>query len=119
MAILDDLKTAVTNAISAGANAARGQGTALKGDYENLVKSNLDAVVVNIAAITEDVISGNISQDQAKEDLGTQLDSIQSLILAVAELTLLAVQVIIDAVINALKSAVNTATTGAIGIALL
>jgi len=119
MAILDDLRTAVTNAISAGANAARGQGTALKGDFENLVKPNLDDVVVQIAAITEDVIAGNISQAQAKDDLGTQLDRIQSVILAEAELALLAVQVIINSVINALKSAVNTATTGAIGVALL
>lgn len=119
MAILDDLKTAVTSAISAGTSAARGQGTAIKGDFENLVKPNLDAVAVQIAAITEDVITGNISQDQAKEDLGTQLDNIQPLILAEAELALLAVQVIIDAVINALKSVVNTVTKGAIGVALL
>lgn len=119
MAILDDLRTAVTNAISAGANAARGQGTALKVDFEVLVKPNLDAIVVQIAAITEDLIDDNISLDQARDDLKTQLDNVQPLILAEAELALLAVQVIINAVMNALKSAVNAATTGAIGIAVL
>jgi hypothetical protein len=119
VAILDDLRTVVTNAISAGANAARGQGAALKADFENLVKPNLDAVVVQIAAITDDVIAGNIGQEQARDDLRTQLDNIQPLILAVAELALLAVQVIINAVMDALKSAVNAATTGTIGVALL
>lgn len=119
MAILDDVRSAVTNAISAGANAARGQGAALKADFENLVKPNLDDIVIKIAEITEDVIADNITQDQARDDLGTQLDRIQPLILAMAELALLAAQVIINAVMNALKSAVNTATTAAIGIAIL
>ena len=119
MAILDDLKAAATNALSAGATAARGQGAALKADFENLVKPNLDDIVTKIAAITEDVIADNISPEQARDDLGTQLDRIKPLVLAMAELALLAVQVIINAVMDALKSAVNAATTGAIGIAVL
>jgi hypothetical protein len=119
VAIVDDLRTAVTGGISAGATAARGQGAALKADFENLVKPNLEAVVVQIAAITQDLIAGDITQDQARDDLQTQFHDVQTIILAAAELALLAVQVIINAVIDALKSAINAATRGAVGFGLL
>jgi hypothetical protein len=119
MAILDDLRQAATQAISAGATAARGQGTALKADFENLVRPNLDAILIQVAAITEDVIAGNIGSDQARDDFKTQWDAVQTLILAVSELALLAVQTIINAVLDALKTVVNIATTHAIGIGLL
>jgi hypothetical protein len=119
LAILDDLRTAATQAVSAGVNAARGQGAALKADFERLVKPRLDAVVIQIGAITEDVVAGIIDPQQAREDLKTQLDNIEPLILAVSELALLAVQVIINAIMDALKAAVNAVTTKGIGIALL
>lgn len=119
MPILDDLRTAVTGAIAAGATAARGQGVALTGDFETLVKPNLDAVVVQVAAITEDLVAGNIGKDQAGGQYRTQLDNVPPIILAAAELALLAVQQIIDAVVNALTSVVNEATTRAIGFAVL
>jgi hypothetical protein len=119
MAIVDDLKTAVTKAISAGAEAARGQGKALSADYQNLLLPNLEAVVVQIAAITEDVIFGDITKDQALPQFTAQFDCIPPLILAEAELVLLGVQIITNAIMDALKSAVNAATTGAIGISLL
>jgi predicted type IV restriction endonuclease len=119
LAILDDLRTAATQAVSAGVNAARGQGAALKADFETLVKPQLDAVVIQIAAVTDDAVAGIIGPEQAREDLKTQLDNIKPLILALSELALLAVQVIINAIMDALKAAVNTATTRGIGIALL
>jgi hypothetical protein len=119
VAILDDLRKAATSAISAGAAAARGQGTKLKTDFEALVKPNLDAVVVRVAAISEDLAAGNIGADQARDDLQTQFDTIAPLILAAAELSLLSAQVIINAVMNALKGVVNAASTRAIGVALL
>ncbi|HUK10187.1 MAG TPA: hypothetical protein VLX09_20110 [Stellaceae bacterium] len=115
MAIVDDIRSAVESAISAGATAARGQGAALSSDFETLVKPNFEAIVTQTAAISEDLITGNIGPDQARDDLQTQLDNVEPIILAESELALLAVQVIINAVISALKSAVNTAT----GIALL
>jgi predicted type IV restriction endonuclease len=118
MAVLDDLRTAVTNALSAGAGAARAQGTALATDFEKLVKPNLDAIVVEAAAIAQDRIDGNIGDDQARDDLATQFDRVQTEILAAAELSLLAAQVIINAVLDALKAAIDTATTRAIGVAL-
>ncbi len=119
MAILDDLRQAASGALSAGAAAARGQGTALRADFENLVRPNLDAVLVQIAAITEDVVARNIGADQARDDLATQRDRVQAVILAAAELALLAVQVIINAILDALKSVVNAAATRAIGVGLL
>lgn len=117
--LLDDLTTAATNALSAGANAARAQGAALANDFETLIKPNLDAIVVQVAAITQDRIDGNIGDDQAKDDLGTQFDCIQPLVLATAQLALLAVQVIINTVLDSLKSVINAATTQAIGVGLL
>lgn len=119
MAIADDLKTAATNALSAGVTAARGQGAALRVDFEALVRPNLDAIVVQIAAITDDLVVGNIGPEQAREDLATQRDRIQPLILGTAELGLLAVQVIVNAVLDAVRAVVNAATTRAIGIPLL
>jgi predicted type IV restriction endonuclease len=119
VALVNDLRTAVTAALSAGVAAARGQGTALKADFEALIKPNLDAIVVQVAAIGEDLVAGNIGAAQARDDLHTQLDAVTPLILAEAELTLLAAQVIINAVMNALKSVINAASTRAIGVALL
>ena len=119
MAIADDLKTALTGALSAGANAARGQGAALKADFETLVLPNLEAIAIQVGAITDDLIANNIGVDQWRDDLATQRERIQPLILGAAELGLLAVQVIINAVLDALKTALNAATTRAIGIALL
>lgn len=118
MAIPDDLRTAANRALSAGVAAARGQGTALSADYENLVKPNLQAVVVRIAAIAKDLLDGNIENDQARDQINTQFDNVPPVIMAAAELAALAVQTIVNAVLNALKAAVNTVTTHAIGIAL-
>jgi len=81
-------------------------------------KSNLDAIVDQIAAITEDRIIGNIGDDQMKDDFATQSDRVRTEILAAADLGGRAVQVIVNAVLDALKSAVNAATHNAIGIAM-
>jgi hypothetical protein len=113
--ILDDLRQAATSAISAGATAARGQGTALRGDFENLVKPQLDDILIRIADIANDFRAGNILAPQAKDDLATQYNRVKPVILGVAELALEAVQVIINAVLDALKAAVNTA----VGVVLL
>jgi hypothetical protein len=118
MALLDDLQTAASNGLAAGANAARAQGTALAGDFESLVKPNLDAIVVEVAAITQNRIDGDIGDDQARDDLSSQFGRIQTEALAMAELSELAVQIIVNAVLDVLKSAINTATTRAIGVGL-
>jgi hypothetical protein len=115
MAVIDDLRQSVSGAISSGASAARAQGVALKGDFESLVKPQLDDILVRVAAITENYTAGNILEDQAQSDLAAQRNRVVPIILGVAELTLLALQTIINAVMNALKTAVNTAA----GIALL
>jgi hypothetical protein len=115
MTLLDDLKNATLSALSAGASAARTQGTALKNDFENLMKPNLDAIMIDVAAITQAHIDRTIGDDQARDDLKTQFDKVQSLVLATAELLLEAVQNIINAVLKALTAAINAA----VGIALL
>jgi hypothetical protein len=119
MAVVDDLRAAVAGAISAGSAAARGQGAALGADFENLVRPNLEAIVVQAASITDAFAAGRIGSGQARDDLQTQLDNVEPIILAAAELAVLAVQVIINAVIDALTGAVNAATSHAVGIALL
>jgi len=101
MAVIDDLRQAVKVAVAAGSNAARGQGAAL--------------ILVQIEAITADFVAKNILQPQAKDDLGTQSNRVMPIILGVAELTLMAVQAIINAVMDAVKTVVNKAA----GIALL
>jgi hypothetical protein len=119
VAILDDLKLAAENAISAGARAARGQGVALKADFETLVRPQLNGVVIQMAAIADDLIVGNIDRDQASDDMKNQFDRVEAVILAAAELAQLAVQVIINAVMDALRNTINLATSAAIGFPLL
>jgi hypothetical protein len=119
MAILDELREAATQAISAGAGAVRGQGIALKADFENFIGPSLEGVLIHIADISDDFVAGNIGAEQAGDDLKTQLNRIQTLILAAAELALLAVQIIVNAVLDAIKTVVNAATTRAGGVALL
>jgi len=60
-------------------------------------------------------VIGDIAQDQAQDDLTEQCNRVTPVILGVAELAVLAVQAIINAVMDALKAVVNRAA----GIALL
>lgn len=115
MAILDELRVAASAALSAGANAARAQGTALRADFENLIRPGLDGILAMIADIGEDFTAGNIGADQAREDLATQLAAVQDLIVATAELALLSVQIVVNAVLDAIRGVINAAA----GIALL
>lgn len=119
MALLDDLTQAADNALTTGATAARAQGVALAADYENLLKPNLQAIVVQLASITEARIAGTISTQLAQLNLNQQFESLSDLAVAETELVLLAVQTIINAVINALRSVINAATSRAIGVGLV
>ena len=119
LAILDDLRTAATQAVTAGVNAAKGQGAALRADFETLVKPRLDAVVILDRGNHRRCRRRHHRRRAGARGSENQLDNIEPLILAVSELALLAVQVIINAIMDALKAAVNTATTRGIGIALL
>ena len=118
MALLDDLSAAVTNALKAGADAARAQGAELANDFNTLVKPNLDSVVVAVASITEKRIAQQIGDDEARDLMGLAFDQVGTLILAMVELAELALQTIVNAVLASLKSVVNDATTRAIGVAL-
>jgi hypothetical protein len=115
MALLNDLEAAATKALTAGVTAARAQGAALAGDFETLVKPNLDAIVVQVAAITQDRIDGAIGDDQARDDLSSQFGRVRTEALAMVELSELALQTIVNAVLAALKGAINAA----VGVALL
>jgi hypothetical protein len=115
MAIINDIREAVNSAVSKGTAAARSQGAALHGDFESLVKPQLEDIYLQVAAIASDYIEGNILKDQAKDDLQTQCDRVQPIVLGVAELALLAVQSVINAILDALKSAANKAA----GVALI
>lgn len=119
MALLDDLTQTADSTLTAGATAARGQGVALAADYENLLRPNLQAIIVQLASITEARIAGTINTELAQLNLNQQFESLSDLAVAETELVLLAVQTIINAVINALKSVINTATTRAIGVGLV
>jgi hypothetical protein len=109
MSIQDELGKALSDGLKAGATAARGQGAALRADFENLVKPQFDDIVAQLAGIAQNLLDGNIGPDQARAASQTQMDGIPPIIEAAAELAVLAVQVIVNAVIGALKSAINTA----------
>jgi hypothetical protein len=119
MAPLDDLTQAAESTLTAGATTAPAQGVALAADYENLLRPNLQAIVVQLASITEACVTGTISKDLAELNLNQQFEQISDLAVAESELVLLAVQNIINAVINARKRVISTATTQAIGVGLV
>ena len=114
MAILDDLQAALKNGIAAGAASAQTQGVNLAQDALNAIEPNLKAVVAELAAIAQDRVDGNIGDQQAKDGVTTQLNRIPTLITEATELVAVALQAIIDAVLNALKAAIGAATGVAI-----
>lgn len=114
MGVLDDLKTALTKGLDAGAAAVRQQGTAIKDDFTDFIRPNFDAIVAELAQIGEDRLAGRIGDQQAQDDAADQLASVKTILEAEAELGALAIQTIANAVLDALKSALNAA----VGIAL-
>jgi len=64
--VVDVLRTAVNEAIWAGANAVRRKGLKLRADFETIIKPNLETVVIHAAAITVDFKSGNLTQDRLR-----------------------------------------------------
>ena len=119
MAVIDVLKPLVQSGISAGISTARSQGQALRADIDNLIKPQMEDVVKQIASITEARLADRIEDDQAQDAIRTQLDRIQPLLLALGELSLLAVQTIVNAILDAIKQGVDGILQGAIGITLL
>ena len=119
MALLEDLRSAVGQAVSVGVGSLREQGTLLRADFENLVRPNIDDILVRIADIGDDFTAGHIGPEQARDNLAIQLGRVQALIVAVAALALLAVQIVVNAVLDAIKGVINVATTRLSGVALL
>ncbi len=119
MALVDDLQKAATDTLVAGATAARNQGLALAADFESLVRPNLLDVSERVAAITAARIAGTINDDLAKLNLQQQFERIADLAIGQAELVVLAVQNILNAIIDALRAVVNAASTRAIGIPII
>jgi hypothetical protein len=119
MTLTDDLRNVAANALTAGVAAARGQGVALAGDFETLIRPQLFEIVAQIGAITQARIDGTIGSELAQLNLKQQFGSIEDLAITEAELALQAVQSILQAVVDALRAAINVATSHAIGVALL
>ncbi len=119
MALLNDLQKAATDALTAGAAAARNQGVALAADFETLLRPNLLDVIARVSAIAEARIAGTITAELARLNLQQQFERIEDLAIGQAELVLLAVQNILNAIIDALRLAVNAASNRAIGIPII
>jgi hypothetical protein len=109
MTVLSDVQAAAENALTAGANAARNEGKGLAADLASQLKPNLLDIAAQIASITEARIAGTITTELAQLNLKQQFESIEDLAIAEEELVLLAIQDILNAVIDALKAAVNAA----------
>ena len=109
MTVLNDVQTAAEKALTAGMTAARNGGKGLAADLASQLKPNLLDIAAQIASITEARITGTITTELAQLNLKQQFESIRDLAVAEAELVLLAIQDILNAVIDALKAAVNTA----------
>lgn len=109
MTVLNDVQTAAEKALTAGMTAARNGGRGLAADLASQLKPNLLDIAAQIASITEARSTGTITTELAQLNLKQQFESIRDLAVAEAELVLLAIQDILNAVIDALKAAVNTA----------
>jgi hypothetical protein len=109
MALADELTTALQNAAKAGATAAAKAGKDLTADINNFVLPNLVDIAVHIAAIVTKQRTGIYTPATAKALIDAQEGAIQTLVDTVATLAVLEAQIIVNAIIGALNTAVNAA----------
>jgi hypothetical protein len=116
---MSDLASSITSVLQdaarAGASAASTAGRDLTGDIETFVVPKLQAIAIDVADILEKQQSGIFSTDMAQSELASQCGAVMDLIRTVATLVVEEVQAIYNAIVSALDGAVNQA----IGVTLL
>src|SRR5882724_3108623 len=78
-------------------------------DAESFAKLEFTKIAQTIVAIGEQVVSGQINEQQAELLLAMQTSASRNVFLTLQGLALLAVEAAINAALNVVRSAVNTA----------
>jgi hypothetical protein len=113
--LVDDIRNALEQGARAGAAAASGAGKDLRGDIEQFVIPHLQDIAIQVASIVQKRQSGIYSDETAKDLLDSEVDAIETIIETVQTLLVLEVQAILNAIMSALAKAVNAA----VGVALI
>jgi hypothetical protein len=109
MALVDDIFAALTAGAQAGAAAASTAAKDLTQDVRTFVIPHLHEVAVQVASIVTKRLNGTYSDLTAKTLIDSEEDAIQAIVETMVALTVLESQQIVNAVIDSLNKAVNTA----------
>jgi hypothetical protein len=115
MSIEEDITAALTAGAKAGAAAASTAGKDFSEDITKFVVPHLEDIGLQLASIVTKRLAGIYTDATAKALIDSEEDAIQTLVEAVTTLAVLDVQNIVNAIVDALNGAVNTA----VGFALL
>jgi hypothetical protein len=115
MTIADDITGALQAGAQAGAAAASTAGRDLRGDIDNFVVPHLQDIGIQLASIVEKRKAGIFTDATAKALIDAQEGAIQTLVETMTTLAVLEAQNIVNAIVDALNKAVNSA----LGFALL
>ena len=109
MSIADDITNALKAGADAGAVAADTAGKNLLGDINSFVVPHLRDIGIQVASIIAKRLSGVFNDKTAQALIESQEDSVQVLVENLVALAALEAQTIVNAIVDALSKAVNTA----------
>ena len=115
MTIADDITGALQAGAKAGAAAASTAGRDLRGDMDNFVVPHLQDIGLQLGSIVEKRLAGIFTDATAKALIDSQEGAIQTLVETTTTLAVIEAQNIVNAIVDALNKAVNSA----LGFALL
>lgn len=110
---MPDLATTITQALEdsakAGTAALTGAGRNLTGDLAKFVLPHLKDIGIQVASIVQKRQTNVYTDATAKALIDSQEDSVQTLVDTMTALTVFEAQTVVNAMIDALNTAVNTA----------
>src|SRR5215467_12414868 len=109
MSLADDITGALQAGAKAGAAAASTAAKDLRQDVQNFIVPHLRDIGIHVASIVEKRLAGIYTDVTAKALIDSQEDAIQVLVETMVALAVLEAQTIVNAIIDALNKAVNTA----------
>ena len=109
MALVDDITKALQDGAKAGAAAASTGARDLSQDVQNFVVPHLHDIGVHVTSILEKRALGIFTDDASRRMINGQRDSVQVLVDTITSLAAQEAETIVNAIIDALHQAVNTA----------
>ena len=107
--LLEQISTALQAGARAGATAASSAGRNLTQDVETFVIPRLEDIAAQVASITQKRLEGIYTDVTAQDLLASQADAVKTIFETLTSLAAFEVQTIINSILSALTTAVNTA----------